>query len=472
MAKFNDLKGTDFSNIFEYAKQFSPDISVLESRANSDIPEFIHSGSYYLNLLLSGDIHGGFAGNKIMTIMGDPKTGKSFLAKNLIKNAQINGYIPWVMETEGAYTVDSMLKFGIDTSKVLFNQPETAVQVQEILMPFTEGIMSKRNVKGFQIPKILFVIDSISGLMSNKQIKDAINQESANDMGFQAREVKTMLNMISTRLDKLGMGLIATAHVYEETIQGTNQKRRKANSGTGSVYFSSNIIDLTKKIDKDKDKDEDGLKKKRGVHVNVNTVENRFCPMVDGQLYISFEKGMNPYYGLQKYISKEVCGIYRGKMVNYIDLAYKLISKKAVTLEDLLTKEFNYVSVKEILNKDEKELFFNCFKYYIEKEEIFLPKNQDVDDTPVNEIIFYFTSKIYERLKKNFSPEIKMIGIPNEKSNEFVVDHLNESLQATELFTSRVFTNDILSKINNSVRKIFNFSNSEIPEEIVEDENI
>ena len=43
-----------------------------------DVTQWIDTGSYVFNALLSGSIYGGLPANKITAIAGDPATGKTF----------------------------------------------------------------------------------------------------------------------------------------------------------------------------------------------------------------------------------------------------------------------------------------------------------------------------------------------------------------------------------------------------------
>ena len=48
--------------------------------------EFVDTGSYIFNGLVSGSIFGGVSRNKITAIAGEPSTGKTFFALAVVKN--------------------------------------------------------------------------------------------------------------------------------------------------------------------------------------------------------------------------------------------------------------------------------------------------------------------------------------------------------------------------------------------------
>jgi RecA/RadA recombinase len=53
---------------------------VSEGVDTADVTNFIDTGSYAFNALLSGSIYGGMPANKITAIAGEAATGKTFFA--------------------------------------------------------------------------------------------------------------------------------------------------------------------------------------------------------------------------------------------------------------------------------------------------------------------------------------------------------------------------------------------------------
>src|SRR5574343_1630613 len=52
----------------------------------SDITDFIDTGNYAINALLSGSIFKGIASNKVMGLAGKPATGKTYIALGIVYN--------------------------------------------------------------------------------------------------------------------------------------------------------------------------------------------------------------------------------------------------------------------------------------------------------------------------------------------------------------------------------------------------
>ena len=69
-----------------------------------DITGYIGTGSYSLNALLSGSIYGGIPANKVTALAGEPSTGKTFYALNIVREflkENPQGYV-FYFESESA----------------------------------------------------------------------------------------------------------------------------------------------------------------------------------------------------------------------------------------------------------------------------------------------------------------------------------------------------------------------------------
>ena len=51
-----------------------------------DVENFIDTGSYIFNALLSGSLHGGLPSNKITALAGESATGKTYFLMGIVKN--------------------------------------------------------------------------------------------------------------------------------------------------------------------------------------------------------------------------------------------------------------------------------------------------------------------------------------------------------------------------------------------------
>jgi len=376
-------KKTNFSELNEYMSQFDSEGALLEDYSEIDTYGWIHTGNYMYNAQISGSLLRGYPINRITVIAGDPKTGKSFLALNGIESLQKMGYFVWMFETEHSPDKERFKNQKIDPTLIRFTQPETSKEMIIPLAQFTEGL--RKTKKEFIaankdatpeeirdcLPKVAVVLDSLSGLISSKQLRDAVEESKVvTDMGTVAREVKLLFNMMSTRLGKLGIPVICTAHVYEKDMG--NFKEKVVSGGLGSIYLASVISGLTKRPERTDATDDEGRKTKHktGIFVRSHVIESRYSTGErDIEIYISTRTGMQPYLGLQHFVSWELCGIAKGKFVEYIDIANEILTKKMATKNEIIGgKKFLIKELYEMVSKAKQESFEQNLREDVENE--------------------------------------------------------------------------------------------------------
>jgi len=82
---------------------------------------------------------------------------------------------------------------------------------------------------------------------------------------------------------------------------------KESSGGDGPIFAMSVVSFLSKAQLKD------GAGTKTGIIVTSTLKKSRFTVPEQVKFHISFAHGMNPYVGLQDYVSWEACGIERGK---------------------------------------------------------------------------------------------------------------------------------------------------------------
>ena len=94
-----------------------------------EVSQYIDTGSYVFNALLSGSIYGGLPANKITAIAGESATGKTFFTLGIIKHfLDMNPTAGCIyFESESALTSDMLKDRGIDTTRV-YHMPVATVE--------------------------------------------------------------------------------------------------------------------------------------------------------------------------------------------------------------------------------------------------------------------------------------------------------------------------------------------------------
>ena len=277
--------------------------SILSENTFSQVDEWIPTGNYLLNAQLSGTLFGGIPNTRSLGLMGDPGTGKSFLCLNVAREAQKKGYDVIYCDTEGAIDKSTADKFGIDSGRVRYQPIKTVTEFQTFVSNLLD-LVKKARASGAQ-PKILLILDSLGMLSTDKELRDAIEGKNAADMGAKAKELRKLFRVITLDLTQAKIPLVCTNHVY---AGGGYIPTKESSGGDGPIFAMSVISFLSKAQLK-----EGNSTTKTGIIVTSNLRKSRFTIPEPVKFHISFLNGMNPYVGLQDFVSWEACGIGKGK---------------------------------------------------------------------------------------------------------------------------------------------------------------
>jgi len=340
--------------------------SILTTNTFSEVDEWIPTGNFLLNAQISGTLFGGVPNNRSFGVMGDPGTGKSFFCLNVVREAQKIGYDVIYCDSEGAIDKSGALKFGIDTDKIRYQPIKTVSQFQTFVSNLME-LVNKAKSAGQQ-PKILIVLDSLGMLSTDKELTDALKGHNASDMGAKAKELRKLFRVITLDLTAAKIPLICTNHVYAGG--GAYIPTKESSGGDGPIFAMSVVAFLSKAQLKD------GAGTKTGIVVTSTLKKSRFTIPEPVKFHISFANGMNPYVGLQDYVSWEACGVERGKFeeVKNAEGKKELVFKpsasstrwgvrhlgKTVASTELFTDK---VFTREVLEQLDKNVIQDKFKF-------------------------------------------------------------------------------------------------------------
>jgi RecA/RadA recombinase len=291
--------------------------SILKDNSFSEVDEWIPTGNYLLNAQISGSLFGGVPNTRSLGLMGDPGTGKSFVCLNVVREAQKKGYDVIYCDTEGAIDKSSALKFGIDENKMRYQPIKTVSQFQTFVSNLLSIVKTSKEKNGIT-PKILLILDSLGMLSTDKELADALKGHNAQDMGAKAKELRKLFRVITLDLTAAKIPLICTNHVY---AGGGFFPTKESSGGDGPIFAMSVISFLSKAQLK-----EGNNNTKTGIIVTSNLRKSRFTIPEPVKFHISWASGMNPYVGLQDFVSWEACGIERGKFEDVKDENGKTIS--------------------------------------------------------------------------------------------------------------------------------------------------
>jgi RecA/RadA recombinase len=262
---------------------------VEDGLEGSDVDGFLDTGSYILNALLSGSIHGGIANNKILALAGESSTGKTYFSVGIVcKFLKDNkDAVVLYFDTEQAVTSDMFVKRGVDPARVAVFPVSTVEEFRRQLISIIDRYLEQPEAER---KPIMVVLDSLGMLSTEKEVADTAEGKSTRDM-TRAQVVKSTFRVLTLKLGQAKIPLIMTNHTYD--VIGSYVPTKEMGGGTGLKYAASTIVYLSKKKDKNSDGDVVGNIIHCKLYKGRLTKENK---MVDVRL--NYDTGLDLYYGL------------------------------------------------------------------------------------------------------------------------------------------------------------------------------
>jgi RecA/RadA recombinase len=104
-------------DVSKFRKEITKSIDGLSIGFN-DPTDWVSTGNYALNYLISGDFNRGIPLGKVTVFAGESGAGKSYICSgNIIKNAQEQGIFVVLIDSENALDEDWLKALGVDTSE-------------------------------------------------------------------------------------------------------------------------------------------------------------------------------------------------------------------------------------------------------------------------------------------------------------------------------------------------------------------
>lgn len=273
---------------------------------SADVTNFIDTGSYSFNALLSGSIFGGLPGNKITAIAGEAATGKTFFALGICKNFLDKDKEAGVIyfESESAISKEMIVARGVDATRMVIVPVATVQEFRnqsiKVLDKYLEQPEDKRK-------PLMFVLDSLGMLSTTKEMEDTAEGKETRDM-TRSQIVKSTFRVLTLKLGRAKVPMIMTNHTYD--VIGSMYPQKEMGGGSGLKYAASSIIYLGKR------KEKDGDNQVIGNIIHCKNYKSRLTKenaQIDVRL--TYKEGLDRYYGLLE-IAEEA-GIFKKVSTRY-----------------------------------------------------------------------------------------------------------------------------------------------------------
>jgi RecA/RadA recombinase len=402
-----EVKKFEFSKVGTILDNIAKSTPILIEKEIKE-RNYISTGNYLLDAALSAKlVGGGVLAGRIFGLLGESGAGKSYIAYSICKSAQKNqGYSVIYIDTENAIDFEGISKMGIDNSPEKFRLIRSN-KVEDINITLTQLLdeLKAQKMAGYDIPKILIVLDSIGMMSSNKEKSDLLKGDMKQDM-TRAKGLNALFRSISSDLGYLDIPMVCCNHTY---LSQDMFPKEISKGGMGLVYSASVLGFLSKSKLKTGEEDDMDLGQS-GISVLFKTQKNRLAKPKKIRFDISFLNGLNPYTGLDAFCRPEYfeqIGIACGKMD---------VDKKTGEMTFVPGGNRWYISH---LNKSvtTKQLF---------TPEIFTPAVLEKMAPIVNDYFRFKSLDEIEEVEKKFN---QVMGDDEDDSNGFV-----DSQDADDLF--------------------------------------
>ena len=286
----------------------------------NDPTDWISTGNYALNYLISGDFEKGIPLGKVSVLAGESGAGKSYIASgNIIRNAQKQGIFVILIDSENALDETWLQALGVDTDdkKLLKLSLSMVDDVAKTVSEFMKSYKEENSENREHAPKVLFVIDSLGMLLTPTDVDQFTKGEMKGDLGRKPKALTALVRNCVNMFGSWNVGLVATNHTYAS--QDMFDPDDKISGGQGFIYASSIVIAM-KKLKLKEDEKGNKISDVRGIRAACKVMKTRYAkPFESVQVKIPYDTGMDPYSGLLDLFEKKGVIKQQGNRLKYVD---------------------------------------------------------------------------------------------------------------------------------------------------------
>ena len=262
----------------------------------NDPTDWVSTGNYALNYLISSDFNKGIPLGKVTVFAGESGAGKSYICSgNIIKNAQEQGIYVVLIDSENALDESWLHALGVDTDESKLLKLSMAM-IDDVAKTISTFMSDYKALPDGDRPKVLFVVDSLGMLLTPTDINQFDAGDLKGDMGRKPKALTALVRNCVNMFGDLNLGLVATNHTYAS--QDMFDPDDKISGGQGFIYASSIVVAM-RKLKLKEDEDGNKISDVRGIRSACKIMKTRYAkPFESVQVKIPYDTGMNPYSGL------------------------------------------------------------------------------------------------------------------------------------------------------------------------------
>ena len=326
-----------------------------------DPTDWVSTGNYALNYLISGDFYKGVPLGKVSIFAGEPGAGKSYFASaNVVRSAQEQDIFVVLIDSENALDETWLQALGVDTSEDKLLKLSMSM-VDDVAKTISTFMKDYKTMSKEDRPKVLFVVDSLGMLLTPTDVDQFERGDMKGDLGRKAKSLTALVRNCVNMFGSYNVGMVCTNHTYAS--QDMFNPDDKISGGQGFIYASSIVIAM-KKLKLKEDKDGNKIGDVSGIRAACKVMKTRYAkPFESVQVKIPWTTGMDPYSGLIDMFEKQGLLVKQGNRLKYITTTGdEIIEFRKKWTNDKLEIVMQEVSLGLISNSDdttEKEVVDN-----------------------------------------------------------------------------------------------------------------
>ena len=304
-------------DVSKFRKDLTKSIQGMSSGFN-DPTDWVSTGSYALNYLISGDFNKGVPLGKVTVFAGESGAGKSyFAAGNIVRHAQEQGIYVVLIDSENALDQAWLEALGVDCDESKLLKLSMSM-IDDVAKTISTFMIDYKAMDEDDRPKVLFVIDSLGMLLTPTDVDQFNKGDMKGDMG---RKPKALTALVRNTVNMIGahnVGLVCTNHTYSS--QDMFDPDDKISGGQGFIYASSIVVAM-KKLKLKEDADGNKISQVMGIRAGCKVMKTRYAKPFEGvQVKIPYETGMNPYSGVVELFEAKGVIEKQGNRLKYVTM--------------------------------------------------------------------------------------------------------------------------------------------------------
>ena len=302
-------------DISKFRKSLTKSIDGLGIGFN-DPTDWISTGNYALNYLISNDFFKGIPLGKVTVFAGESGAGKSYICSgNIIRHAQEQGIYVVLVDSENALDEKWLIDLGVDTGEDKLLKLNMAM-IDDVAKTISEFMKEYKLMPAEERPKVLFVIDSLGMLLTPTDINQFEAGDLKGDMGRKPKALTALVRNCVNMFGSYNVGMVCTNHTYAS--QDMFDPDDKISGGQGFVYASSIVVAM-KKLKLKEDEDGNKVSDVLGIRSACKIMKTRYAkPFETVQVKIPYSTGMSPTSGLVDLFEKLGILTKSGNKLQYV----------------------------------------------------------------------------------------------------------------------------------------------------------